>query len=228
MNLLAVIPARGGSKRLPRKNIIEFLGKPIIAHTIEAAVKTSLFKKIVVSSEDEEILSITGQYAVEVQTRPTELATDTAKVDEVCHHVLQTEIDKGNNYDILCCLYATAPLRNADDITKTVALVSEGKCNAAFAVTDYYYPPHQALLQNRGGYLEPAWPDMADMQSQQVPKLFIDNGSTYVVTVREFLRVRSFRTRRVLGHFMPRERSVDIDTMEDLQLARLYAAGGRE
>jgi len=228
MKVLAVIPARGGSKRLPHKNIINFLGKPIIAHTIEAAARADVFEKIIVSSEDQRILEIAGRYPVELHPRPSELATDSARVTEVCEDVIRTEAEKGNHYDILCCLYATAPLRNAEDIKKTVELVSQGNCDCAMAMTAYYYPPHQALVINPSGLLVPAWPKMVNKQSQDVPQMFIDNGSTYVVSMSEFRKSQSFRGSRIMGHFMPRHRSVDIDTQEDFELALLYASGGKQ
>ena len=201
-----------------------FLGKPMISHTIGAAVETGLFQRVVVSTDDPEIERTARRFGAEVHRRPAELATDRAQVVEVCVHFLQEEYARGRHHDILCCLYATAPLRNADDIRCTVRLVEQGECDFAMAVTEYYYPPHQALKESESGFLEPMWPEMVNMQSQALPMMLIDNGSTYAVSVPVFLETRSFYGPRLKGYRMPRERSVDIDLKEDLELAEFYAA----
>jgi len=219
MKRIAIIPARGGSKRLPKKNVIDFYGKPIIAYSILAALKTNLFEQVVVSTEDKTIAKISRNYGAHVAIRPDNLATDSAKVVDVCLHFLEEEAKHGRNYDILCCLYATAPLRNEKDIRSTVALVENSDADFAMAVTEYHFPPHQALKTNHAGFLEPMWPTWNSKKSQEVPPLLVDNGSTYVVSVPEFCRTRSFYGSSLRGYVMPRTRSVDIDTKEDLQIA---------
>lgn len=221
--MLALIPARGGSKRLPGKNIVNFRGKPIIAYTIEAAFKTGLFERVIVSTEDVRVQEVAAQYGAEINQRHPELAKDTARVVDVCTNLLKHEADKGRNYDILCCLYSTAPLRNAEDIMKTVDLVKDGQCDFAMAVTEYYFPPHQALKKNALSFLEPMWPEVVHFQSQSMPDMLVDNGSTYAVSVPAFLKTGSFFGTRLKGYLMPRARSVDIDVKEDLELADLYA-----
>lgn len=223
MRAIAIIPARGGSKRLPGKNMAPFLGKPMISHTIVAAMETGLFQRVVVSTDDPGIERTARRFEAEVHRRPPELATDRAQVIDVCLNFLQEEYTQGRHHDILCCLYATAPLRNADDIRCIVGLVEQGECDFAMAVTEYYYPPHQALKESDSGFLEPMWPEMVNLQRQALPKMFIDNGSTYAVSVPVFLKVKSFYGPRLKGYRMPRERSVDIDLKEDLELAEFYA-----
>ena len=223
MKQIAVIPARGGSKRLSRKNIIDFRGKPVIAHTIEAAIDSKLFDRIVVSTEDAEIGEISKKYGAQLLLRPIELATDTATVVDVCLHALDFEAQHGRSYDILCCLYATAPLRDVEDIRNTVGLVSGRKCNFSMAVTKYHYPPHQAMTMNESGFMEPMWSELVEKKGQDVPEMFIDNGSTYVVWIPEFIKLKTFRGPKLKGYFMPRDRSVDIDFEEDLELANYYA-----
>lgn len=225
MTIIAVIPARAGSKRLPRKNVIDFFGKPIITYTIEAALATGLFERVVVSTEDEEIAKVSETFGAEVSVRPPELTTDTARVLDVCLHVLDVEKSRGRNYDILCCLYATAPLRTAEDIKRTVELVRSGQCDFAVAVSEFHFPPHQALIINEFGNLVPMWPDLANKQSQDMPTMVSDNGSTYAVSVPALRREKTFFGRRLKGYVMPRARSVDVDLVEDLEIARLYAKG---
>jgi pseudaminic acid cytidylyltransferase len=222
MRQVAIIPARGGSQRLHRKNMLDFHGKPIIAYTIEAALQTGLFDRTVVSTEDAEIADISKRYGAEVLIRPLELAADTASVVDVCLHALELEGRRGAFYDILCCLYATAPLRNAVDIRNTVELVRSRECDFAMAVTEYHYPPHQAMIINDSGFMEAMWPYLVNKRWQDVPKMLIDNGSTYVASVPEFIRVKSFRGPKLRGYYMPRNRSVDIDVAEDLELAKYF------
>jgi len=220
---VAIIPARGGSKRLPRKNIIPFQGKPIIAHTIEAAKSTGLFDRVVVSTEDKEIADVSAHFGAETDARNPVLATDSASVKEVCLDFLRREEASGQLWDILCVLYATAPLRNSQDIRQVVELVNPGSCDFAIAVTCYELPPHQALRALPEHGLEPVWPELVQARSDEVGDLRVDNGSTYAVSVPAFIQYQSFYGPRLCGHEMPRERSVDIDTYDDFELVSFYA-----
>ena len=225
MKMIAVIPARGGSKRFPKKNIVDFFGKPLIAYTIQAALETGLFEKVTVSTDDKEIATISEAFGALVTMRPPELATDQARVHDVCLNLLDQEQGLGLVYDILCCLYATAPLRTANDIRETVRIVQSGASSFALAVTNFHFPPHQALIEDNAKNLVPMWPDLADKQSQSIPVMLCDNGSTYVVSVTEFRRQKTFLGTNMKGYMMPRVRSVDIDVADDLEIARLYARG---
>ncbi|WP_333524754.1 pseudaminic acid cytidylyltransferase [Desulfocurvibacter africanus] len=219
MRRVAIIPARGGSKRLPRKNIVNFHGKPIIAYTIEAGLSSGLFEQVIVSTEDEEIAQVAAVYGAEVAMRPHHLATDTVGTVDVCLDLLGSLETRGLKYDVLCCLYATAPLRTADDIAGTVRLLDSGEVDFAFAVTDYPVSPYQALIAGKSGYLDPAWPLIVHLKSQELPTPLVGNGSTYAARVNAFRRERSFYGPHLKGYMMPRMRSVDIDTAEDLTMA---------
>ena len=127
------------------KGMIPINGKPIIAHTISSALATSLFDRVVVSTEDAEIAEVAGGYGAEVDIRPQRLATDSATVVEVCEEFLDREFQAGRRYDTLCCLYATAPLRNAQDIAGTMELLDPAACDFSMAVTRFLHYPHQAL-----------------------------------------------------------------------------------
>lgn len=220
---VAIIPARGGSKRLPRKNVIEFLGRPIIAYTIEAAIASECFARVVVSTEDEEIAAVAQRFGAAVDHRKPELATDAAGVVAVCADFLDREAHLGRDWQIMACLYATAPLRTAEDISATVALLTPGVCEFAMAVTAYDHQPHQALQFGAGGCLTPMWPELVERRASDVPVLRAGNGSTYAVSVPAFRRHRSFYGPRLRGYEMPRHRSVDIDTRDDLELALYFA-----
>ena len=126
--MIAVIPARGGSKRLPRKNILDFCGQPLIAYSIKAALASKLFQRVVVSTEDDEISAVAKSFGAEVAKRPHGLAMDTSSVLDVCLDLLDRESKQGRKYSVLCCLYATSPLRTVNDICETVNLVASGEC----------------------------------------------------------------------------------------------------
>lgn len=216
---IAVIPARGGSKRFPRKNAAAFFGLPIVAHTIKAALGSGCFVRTVVSTDDGEIAAIARAHGAETDDRPAHLATDTAGVVDVCLDLLARERAAGRSYTTLCALYATSPLRGADDIRATMALLEPGKCDFAIAVTDYDLPPYRALRENADGTLEPMWPEFAFRKSQEMPVLRVNNGSTYAVGVNAFERAKVFTGPGCRGHLMPRGRSTDIDFPEDLDAA---------
>jgi pseudaminic acid cytidylyltransferase len=220
---LAIIPARGGSKRLPRKNVIPFLGKPIIAYTIEAAQACGMFDAVIVSTEDAEIAAVAQQFGAEVMERPASLATDKATVVEVCLDLLDREEQVGRTYATMCCLYATAPLRNAQDIRDTMNPVTSGVCDFAMAITEYSQPPHQALRLRKSGTLEPMWPELVNLRFEAVGPLYVGCGSTYAVSVSKFRELRTFYGPGLRGHLVPRARSVDIDVQEDLELALYFA-----
>lgn len=223
MNRLAIIPARGGSKRFPRKNIAMFNELPIIAHTIQAAIASGQFSDVVVSSDDPEILHLAERYGATTHRRPAELATDSARVKDVCFHYLQSRIESGYHFDVLCVLYATAPLRNAEDIRGVVSLIGEG-CDSALAVTGFDLPVHQALILGEDNKAEPAFPQLIEKRESEVPRFVVDNGSTYAVDVASFLTHRTFVTPQLKVYEMPRERSVDLDYPEDFELLKFYSA----
>jgi CMP-N-acetylneuraminic acid synthetase len=219
---LAIVPARGGSKRLPRKNVIDFFGKPILAHTIAAAQTAGVFDRVLVSTEDTEIAGLARKHGAEVDMRPPRLGQDEATVTDVCLELLDRHAAQGENYDTLTVLYATAPLRSAEDIRATHALLEPGRCDFAMAVTEFRQPVHQALKRDTDENLKPVFPDIVSYRADSVSRFFAGNGSTYSVNLPAFRRVRGFYGQPLRGHVMPPERSVDIDTAADLELARYY------
>jgi len=223
MKNIAIIPARGGSKRLPRKNIIDFKGKPIICWTIESAIKSGVFDEVVVSTEDDEIASIALDCGAKVEYRDKSLALDESTVNEVLLSILNKRTAEGNLPDIFCCLYATSPLRNAEDIKNIVSLVTNGSCQQALAVTEFDLPAHQAMLFSNSKELTPLFPNWINKRQAEVANIVVDNGSTYVATVQSFLRTKSLLPEGVFGYFMPKIRSIDIDEIHDLNVALMNA-----
>lgn len=222
MRSLAIIPARGGSKRLPHKNILPFMGNPMFTWSVKAAQDSNIFERVIVSTEDAEIEAIALKYGFEVIKRPHELATDASTCAQVCLHLLETFAARGQVFDAICCLYATAPLRNERDIAATMRLLGDDTTNEAdfaFAVTGYSHSPYQMLIPDGAGFLTPAWPLLAFKKSQDLPAACIGNGSTYAARVPAFQKYRDFYGPRLRGYVMPHKRSIDIDTAEDYELA---------
>jgi pseudaminic acid cytidylyltransferase len=222
MQRLALIPARGGSKRLPRKNIVDFHGHPIIAYTIRAAQQAGLFDSVTVSTEDDEIAAVALRYGAEVEWRDPPLAEDRSRIADVAIDLLDSREKSNRNYDVLCVLYATAPLRNAADIRSVVALIQPDIYHYSMAVTNYGLQLHQAMRFEANGQLHPLWPIMVAKRPEETECFVLGNGSTYAVWVKAFRASRDFYGPKLRGYMMPRSRSADIDTEEDLELARFY------
>lgn len=216
---LCLIPARGGSKRLPKKNIKLLKGKPMIWYTIEAAIKADIFDDIYVSTEDSEVAQIAKEYGAKVINRPPELSTDLASVVDVSLHALDFLKSKGKEYEILCVLLPTSPLRTHEDIINAYNIFIEQDISSfLMAVTSYLYDPFIALKEVNG-YLEPVFPEYIGKKRQELPEVFVDNGSIYMVRVEEFKKRKTFYGRRLLKYYMPLERSIDIDTEVEFKLA---------
>jgi len=223
MRAIAIIPARGGSKRLPRKNVAPLLGRPLIAYTIDAARRSGCFEHVVVSTEDDEIARVAEAAGATIFRRDPSLATDTATMAEVCAAVLrEAERRFGALPEAFCCLLATSALRTAEDIVACRALLSSD-CDFVMAVTEFAKTPLQALEATGDSYLRLRWPELANLRPDERPRLLVDNGSTYWCRTEPFLAAGDFYGPTLRGFAMPRERSVDIDTAEDFALLEFYA-----
>lgn len=221
---LAVIPARGGSKRLTGKALIEFQGKPLLAHTILAAIESDRFDKVVVSSDSADILDVAITFGALAHNRSDDLARDETPTAPVLLDLLEQDASKGIGWDVLACLYATAPLRTAQDIQAVVDLLDTNSCDFAMAICEADRPVHQSLTLDETGTLKSVWPEMVNLNSQDAPTYLFGNGSTYAVSVPAFMKSKSLYGPGLKGHVMPRDRSVDINTQEDLDLLRYYAS----
>jgi pseudaminic acid cytidylyltransferase len=220
---LCLIPARGGSKRLPRKNIAPFLDKPMLVWSIECAQDSGLFETLYVSTEDREIGALAEASGAVWDPRPERLACDRTSVAEVCLDFLAREVAAGRRYDVLTVLYAASPLRKPQDIVQTVSLVESGQADFAMTVTDFSHDPCEALVVDDDGAAQPWHQDLLALPRKARPNLKIDVGSTYAVRVQAFEEHRSFYGPRLKVVPVPAERGTDIDTVDDLVRAEFYA-----
>jgi N-acylneuraminate cytidylyltransferase len=222
--VLAVITGRGGSKGLPRKNVLEVGGRPMVAWSVLAAKASRYLDRVVLSSDDPEIIAAAGEAGCDVPfVRPPELATDDASIADVVLHALDTV---GESFDIVVLLQATSPLRSAADIDGTLEMLERSGAPACLTVTPPAKPPYWMVRVAADGRMsrvvEPPGP--ADRR-QQLPAVYAFNGAVYAVRVDEFRLHRSFNGPGTLAYVMPPERSVDVDTRMDLLLARALMAG---
>lgn len=213
MSTVALIPARGGSKRLPRKNILDVGGVPMLAHPIMAARATGLFEHIYVSTEDAEIARVAKQHGAEVVERPPQIADDRSTVVQVCLHTLEAYPE----IDIICCVYATAVLLEPETIAAGHKLLSgEFEADFVMGVSEYEHPPVQALKADGNSYLSYMWPEWQGIQSQFHPHLVVSNGTFYWARRQALLEEKTFYGRRLRGFTVPYEQVSDIDTQVDL------------
>lgn len=222
---IAVIPARGGSKRIPRKNIKLFHGKPMLAYSIEAAKASGCFDKIIVSTDDIEIADIARQYGADVPfIRPTEIADDHATTMDVIQHAIGWCESQNMSVDLLCCIYATAPFISAIDLSKGLALVAAGDIDYAFSATSFAFPIQRAISLNDNGSVQMLQPEHVNTRSQDLQEAFHDAGQFYWGQVSAFKAGRAFFSLSSKAILIPRKRVQDVDTLEDWEFAEaLYA-----
>lgn len=210
--ILAVIPARGGSKGVPRKNIRALNGKPLIAWTIEQAAQSCYIDRVIVSSEDEEICQVAKQSGAEIPfVRPAELASDTASgVDVLCHAVENA----GADYDYVVLLQPTSPLRESTDIDAAIEYCVEQAVTSVVSLAEATKSPYWMYQMNEGGELTP-FVENAAANRQELPQSYALNGAVYVLEVARLLASRKILDEQTLGYVMPAERSYDIDNETD-------------
>jgi CMP-N,N'-diacetyllegionaminic acid synthase len=223
---LCIIPARGGSKRLPRKNLLPLHGKPLIAYTVEAALESGAFERVCVSTDDEELAEVALQYGAEVPfMRPPELASDSATNVDVCLHALDFYKERGDLHKLYYLLQPTSPLRTPEDITQALALLENRDADSVVSVVPWEHPPFWALdLQD--GFILPHWGKGSLVSTQQLPQLWRPTGAIFIGTASILREQQSLYTSRTLGYQMPPDRSVDIDSFDDWHLAE-YLLGQR-
>jgi CMP-N-acetylneuraminic acid synthetase len=230
--VLTIIPAKGGSTRLKRKNIAEIDGKPLIAYPIENAKRSGLCERVIVSTEDREIAEIARKYGAEVPfIRPIELARDPATVSDVCLHALEKMDSDGNIFKTLIILLPTAPLCTHVDIIKAFNYFCVKRGHFLFSVTEFESPPYNALrFDEDGETLVSCFPEseFRHTKSTECPKALRSNGAIVIVDIDAFKINGSFWGVPLLAYEMPPERSIDIDTTFDLELARYFMQYNRK
>ncbi|MCQ8228302.1 pseudaminic acid cytidylyltransferase [Pantoea trifolii] len=213
---VAVIPARGGSKRIPRKNIREFCGMPMIAHSILSAQKSMIFDKIIVSTDDEEIADVVRAYGVEVPfLRPRELSDDFTGTVPVISHAVKWIEDNVQKVTAACCIYATAPFITSEDLIKGLQELIVHKSDYAFSVTHYPFPIQRAIKVNSQGRTEMFFPEHYNTRSQDLEEALHDAGQFYWGTSQAWLNQRPIFSSSSVPVILPRTRVQDIDTQED-------------
>jgi len=221
MNNIAIIPARGRSKRIPRKNIKNFLGKPIIAYSIEATLNSNLFTEIMVSTDDEEIAEIALKYGAKVPfLRSKQNSDDYAGTSVVLLEVLNNYIEKNINFDLACCIYPTAPLLKQANIIKAHNLLINEKFDSVFPVVKFSYPIFRALkIENNK--VKMIWEENLTKRSQDLPDAFHDSGQFYWFKVNEFLNSKKLFTENIGAIVLDENEVQDIDNETDWKLAEM-------
>ncbi len=221
---IAIITARGGSKRIPRKNIRSFLGKPMIAWSIEAAQKAGCFDHILVSTDDQEIADVALEFGAEVPfLRPVELADDYTPAHIAARQMLEWAALELGEIEYFSHIYPTAPTITPDNLKKSMDILSEGKFKSVWAVVNIPYPIYQFMVKGIDGNLERLFPeDKVMMRSQDMPEVFIDAGQFYSFEADFFLKHELALSAEVTGIEISYEAAIDIDTEEDWKRAEQF------
>ena len=220
---LAIIPARGGSKRLPRKNILDLSGRPMISWSIDAGLKSKYIDKVVVSSDDDEILDIAKKFKAETVKRPGELASDIATSNDVVKHTLENI----EEHDYIVLLQPTSPLRNYKHIDEAIKLLEKKSADAIISVckTDHS-PLWSNTLQEDGAMQSFIKDDVIDKRSQDLNDYYRLNGAIYICKRDNFLKEETFFLKEnIYAYIMDKESSIDIDEDIDLKIANALASG---
>ena len=214
MKKIAIITARGGSKRIPKKNIKEFCGKPIIAYSIEAALKSSIFDEVMVSTDSEEIAMIAKHYGADVPFMRSEATSNDWK------EVLADYTARGKQFDLLCCIYPTAPFITAEKLRQAESLLEHEKADSLMPVVRFNFPPQRGLLikDNRAGY---QYPEFETARSQDLEPIYHDCGQFYFCRTEALLKYSSLVTPNIVPMIVPDEEVQDIDSPSDWQIAEM-------
>lgn len=222
---MAVIPARGGSKRIPRKNVRAFAGKPMIVHSIECAHRSGLFDRVVVTTDDNEIAQIARGAGAEVPfMRPATLADDYVGTVAVIAHAVDWLHNHGLRAASICCIYATAPFMRTDDLQKGLELLETGKWQYVFAATSFASPVFRAFRKDTGGGLEMLFPGHFYTRSQDLPEVLHDAAQFYWASASVWLAKTLIFDSHSTVVTIPRWRVQDIDTEEDWVRAESMAS----
>ncbi len=224
MSVLAVIPARGGSKSIPNKNIVDVGGKPLIAWTIEESQKSSAIERLIVSTDSQRIAEIALEYGAEVPfMRPDKLAADdTPGIDPIIHAANWLEENVGYRSEYVMCLSPTTPLRTAFDIDASIEMIRNKGADAVVSIVLAKHHPNWMKRMDADGYMvDYIQQENLIPRRQDLPDVYALNGAIYLARREVLLEKRSWYTEKTCAYVMPEERSIDIDTPWDLKLASL-------
>ena len=218
LRCVCLIPARGASKRFPRKNIAPLKGKPVLAYTVEAARASGLFPDVWVSTDDAEIAAIAKQSGARLHERPTPLSADTATLKDVCLDFLDWRGQQGAPADVLCLILPTAALMRPEDLQGGLRMLRERNADYVMAITSFLEAPFWALHE-QDGFLKPFFGPDYLVASQKLPRVWVDSGYFYFARTEPFRREKTLYGARLVGYPIPRDRSIDIDEPEHLRIA---------
>lgn len=220
MKNIAIIPARGGSKRIPRKNIKPFMGKPIIAYSIEAALKSGLFDEVMVSTDDDEIAETARKYGAQVPfMRSAEMSNDYAGTDDVVLEVLRKYKEQGREFEMFCCIYSTAPFVTSERLQEAYGKINS-EIDFVFTCVAYSYPV-QRSLHIVGGKISMLYPEYEASRSQDLETIYHDAGQFYVAKTASFIQERTFWGKNTAGLVLSELEVQDLDTPTDWLLAEM-------
>ena len=218
---IAIITARGGSKRIPKKNIKEFCGKPIIAYSIEAAINSKSFDEVMVSTDSEEIAEIAKKYGAKVPfLRSEKTSDDFATTVDVIEEVLQEYKKIGREFENFCCLYPTAPFITSSRLSEAMKMLVENKSQALLSVVKYSFPPQRSFII-REGRVEYIYPQYEKARSQDLEPVYHDAGQFYVCNSGDFLKYKSLIMPETIPFILEEEEVQDIDTHSDWLIAEM-------
>lgn len=221
MSKLAIIPARGGSKRIPRKNIKEFCGKPILAYSVEVALKAGLFDEVMVSTDDNEIAEVARKFGASVPfIRSKETANDFAILKDVLYEVLEKYKEMGKEFDEVCCILPTAPLLESEDILKSYEILASNSATSVVPVVKYSYTIWRSL-KIQDGRLQMNWPENFPKRSQDLPEAFHDAGLFYWYNKKYFEEKIPGFGENAYPYILAEEKVQDIDTEDDWRIAEM-------
>ena len=218
---IAIITARGGSKRIPRKNIKNFLGKPIIQYSIEASLKAGCFNEIMVSTDDAEIAEIATQHGAKVPfIRSNDTSNDFATTAQVIAEVLNDYKKMGQEFEYCCCIYPTAPFVTAEKLQKAYSILTESNGESVVPIVKFGFPILRSF-KIEDGLVKMNWPQFMQSRSQDLPTAYHDCGQFYFLRVDSFLKNGKLFTENTLPLEMPESEVQDIDTLEDWEIAEI-------
>jgi pseudaminic acid cytidylyltransferase len=215
---VCVIPARGGSKRFPRKNLALFRGRPLVGLTVETAIASGVYARVVVSTDDEEIASAARASGAEIRERPPELAGDFVTLEPVLLDVIDASAASGLPVDVGSVMLTTSPLRQASDVREAYARFASSGGDYLMVVSRYIKSPFLALTA-RDGFASLMFPELA--RQQPSPAVWVDTGMVYFARIEALRRERTFYGARLVTHEVPAERAIDVDEPYHLRLAEL-------